>query len=328
VGRILMRDRGFLARFHVAGGLELHSWEFDKFAEILAAYVRGQAPDDIARLIPVFRPIGGEGLAKPDGPTAQYRFALRFAQEHGPHLRAGDRLRAFQVLTNGRRSSVRINEGIRGRLEASFTLGKQDKVRFEHRLVLHDDEPSDASHWTVIQAPGTSPVQALVMWDAVPTFLRKASDPKISRMIEDLLAVPGARQRWRSLVQQAPGAVRSALYASREESPERIAFKTLEALEKDVRAGLPSRKTKVTLESLDPETLDSIAGEGPDNPVTALDPSRFLESLADKDQEILRMSYLEDLTEEQIGRRLGITQQAVSKRLKKALQQLRRNLAS
>ena len=48
-----------------------------------------------------------------------------------------------------------------------------------------------------------------------------------------------------------------------------------------------------------------------------------LEGLSDRDREVLHLSFVEDLTQSEIGKRVGVSQMQVSRILRAALDQLR-----
>jgi RNA polymerase sigma factor (sigma-70 family) len=217
-------------------------------------------------------------------------------------------------------------------LNVTFEPRPGDKVRTTPKLTLHADEPLDSSHWTVVQTQGVDGVRAIVLWDALPTVLRKSSDAQLGRMIARSLAVPGARERWAGLGRAASREVRTALFTLRGEDPQQIAFKTLDAVETTMREGLPGRRSTAALDhcgdlgdlEVHLEDCPAVLSNGASTQVDdGLDLPRALATLEATDQELLRLRFMEDLTDAEIGERFGISQQAANMRRKKALQALR-----
>jgi RNA polymerase sigma-B factor len=73
-------------------------------------------------------------------------------------------------------------------------------------------------------------------------------------------------------------------------------------------------------------TLGDVIGAhdaGLDAAEAAVTAERLLHHLSDRDREVLRLRFAEDLTQSEIGERLGISQMHVSRLIRQSLQQLR-----
>jgi RNA polymerase sigma factor (sigma-70 family) len=282
-----------------------------------------------------------------DGPPEDRRvFALKAAleqlAEHWPVVAARDDLHAFQIVGTDQKKDgrvqyqLRVNESVRGVLTLRCCPSAETPGRFIPELQFEPatDEVANAAHYLVLMRREAGRVRGIRFIDEVGLIASQASAREIRDQIDRSLPAGGPRERWRGLM--AKGAlgdeIPSVYFEVGGEAPDslKLALRALERLEASVRAGMPSRRSGFRLEPLPEDLAASPEPGGPDDPTVAearIDLQRVLDKLADPHQEVIRLLYVEGLTEAAIAKRLGVSQQAVSKRLKKAVSELRKSLS-
>ena len=330
------RIRGLEGRVEVSPGFEALRLQLEALLLSLQLYPGGigSGPDALWDAF---------GVSE-DGPADDRRvFALRAAMEqlteHWPTVAAREDLRAFQIVGTSRKQDgkvlheLRVNQAVRGAL----TLRCGPKAEPPHKLGLElqfdpaDDEVLSGAQYVALLRKDEGRVRAIVFIDEVTLIATQATPRQVAQQIDRSLPPATARKRWRGLVARLPSLdeVPGIYFELGTGAPDSqgLAAGAVEGLEASVLAGLPSRRSGLSMEPL-PEDLDAGTASGdPGDPTAAAehhDLERAVSELAARDQEIIRLHMIEGLTEESIGERLGITQQAVSKRLKKALLKLRK----
>ena len=322
---ILRPQPDFVARVHFGQGLELYRFAGAEVADALAEYVReGRASLDCSWL--------GQFVEAGSGAAGFFQLTMdSLHQNGGPEPPPGEALRAVQMILGPRGGEFRLNHSIRGALQLDLCSPAENKITVTPRFRLHEDEGSEATHCTIIQWPQLPAPRALIDWNFAPSMIRRASDSALDSHIGPKLP-RGARRRWRGLVRSGNAElIRSAVWRAREASPEKFYSKVLEYLEQDVRAGLPSRRSGIEMESLETAPAAEVVNEtsvSPEHsvPDMNLDLSRAMRSLPRRTIEIIgKLSA--GFTQAEIASELGISQQAVSKAKVEAYALLRQQLA-
>jgi len=267
--------------------------------------------------------------------------AAEYLREQWPSLAATQDLRAYQIIGAERRSIARVNGNVRGVLTARLLNNPENprKPNAQLQFGLLPDEPEHAGHFVVFQWNDEGHVSAIVKWDAVAIITRGSTAAHIEKMIRRSLPPGDARARWTMLVKQVPAEeIRDLYYELGVErlSSHGLASRILERLESSVRAGMPSRQSKMGWVPLDDPDPDHAVMEGEHLGLTSpvdlegedvrLDTERAIDQLNRRDQEIIRL-HMQGHADEEIAKELGVSHQAVNKRRLKALTKLREILS-
>lgn len=328
--------RGLEGRVEVSPECEMYRPSLEAHLRALLLYPGGLTPipDVLWDAFAVFE----------DGPPEDRRvFALKAAlaqlAEHWPAVAARSDLRAFQIVgtsqTKGGRvlHQLRVNQAVRGTLTLRCGPNAETPGKFWPELLFEPatDEVANAAHYLVLMRREAGRVRGIRFIDEVGLIASEASAQEIRDQIDRSLPTGGPRECWRGLVgkldsiEQIPG----VYFEVGVEAPDslKLALRALDRLEASERVGLPSRRSGSKTEPLPEDLAASPEPAGSDDPASAeasIDLKRALARLASQDQEIIRLRHYEGLTEATIAKRLGVSQQAVSKRLKKAVSELRK----
>lgn len=257
---------------------------------------------------------------------------------------APDDPRSIQVVfANGDRDA-RWDERVRGTLWGTI----KPVARSPERLHVHlgfslppGDSP-DASHITLLGGAFKGNPTVLVFADPLPSMIRRMSARRLAEVIEEGLP-PRARPRWRGLVQALSRRgemddIKGMLLLTHREFRDRIGNSrgamrsgvstgVMDALEQSHSAGQPSRRSRFKVVSLDDPNAGIKEPIDPSAPAPGNSEkfTRAIEGLDAKTRELIRLRYEEDLTQDQIAWRFGMTQERVAQILSAAHRALRKH---
>jgi hypothetical protein len=229
----------------------------------------------------------------------------------------------------GRKYGLRINGDVRGLITLRVALaGRNQDTPTLQMQFEPSPEDRDSGHYFALLRTENGVRSGIAFIDEIPMIVGQATPAQIEAQVRRSLG-SGPRARWIGLVKKLPsrrvipGVYYEAALGSADSK--KLASGTLEKLEATERAGLPSRNADPALE---PELRGDVNEDGleaaphtPDHTADTLlggrgnplDLERTLAQLKGREHDIIRLHYIEDMTDAAIAAKLGITQQAVNR---------------
>lgn len=285
--------------------------------------------------------------ATPETPRSDPRVVTLEMVEHliatrCPEVAAVRDWRATQVVADGRHTQVRLNERVRGLLTARLEPDPANPRKPFLQLGFEPgaDEPEHASYFVALRWNDQGRSSAIIFWDTLNMDLRSFSPAELGMRILRGLPPGAPRRRWNGLVEQTSANEIPSIYlqTGRQRLDSKgFSSRALEMLEASVLAGRPSRKSHldwVPLDEPDAPEGEALGLASPSDVASDVEMADelsrlglFSEELSARGQEILHLYYYENLTDEEIGSKLGISHQAVNKARNAALMRLRERMS-